>query len=775
MKEKERDYTELSKELKDAIVKKDIKTATRRLKKIEPNQLDQNGMSPLMVAAANADATLVRLLIARKADIYSQNRDEREWNSQRTAFSYAAEKGGPELLRIFLEIDQKGILLNGQDALGATPLMWAIYRENITAVEYLIQSGANLKQTDHKQRTAPVFAFSYEKWKSLATLLKYGINISDILDFDKNFYQPPQVWVKPLVETIFNSYPNFCSKSLMPLLASSDTYQAIQSLWPDIAFPKEAQWIKGTSLLIFTAILEVSDLLKEILKRTINLNEPDKKGNVALLTAAYNNRLENVRLLLDANADLFVTQPNGNTVFNIAAAKNFPDIFNFVLTRRRQQERKEGKEILWPKEKWFREIVLLVVKKGHNSILFSLMKQAGSSLQDIKMIVYQAKYPANIIHAVVIKELIIRLMESGVRRQPKAIKLLARLLKNFSINYIESIMRSGHYSKNFEPLKHFSLLTYAAGLSKNYLLKIVLAKKAEVNQPDNGGVFALTQAGASGCLVNIAMLLRAGADIRLSWWAFIEAAKRNRAAQIKLLLLARRKMEAEESGGLLQNWVTQDWFKQMVSHALSCGSVNVLLALMQSPANLSPTDLEQMMHGLPLSGPHEWIRSASLLGYIAVINGLAPQCFQRNGRALRLPCPTKRFFPLQFFKEVDDLLTARLFCAIKDANALNLFFESKLFMSDRSVILRTKQPGNFTVFHQIALHGDENILITVVAQIRMLNLSKSAMLDFISLKAANGQTAYTLAEMRNASLAEALMNLTAPERVSQQSSAAHGL
>lgn len=105
------------------------------------NQFGQGNGTPLMHAALNGDAVLVKDLIQKGADVNAQRRGVLTGSS---AIHWAVQRGSLDVLRILLQSGAKVSELNDRSD---TPLMLAIEAERLDLVRLLLKSGADPEQT----------------------------------------------------------------------------------------------------------------------------------------------------------------------------------------------------------------------------------------------------------------------------------------------------------------------------------------------------------------------------------------------------------------------------------------------------------------------------------------------------------------------------------------------------------------------------------------------------------------------------------------------------
>ena len=166
------------------------------------NARDENGLTPLMHAAARGDAALVRLFLDKGADTELQkwNLDfedddgtalmlaaaeghveaagalleggadvEQEDNVGMNALMYAAEKGKAGVVKLLVE---KGANIAHRSGCGATPLMSAAKGGDISIFQFLLDHNANMQEKG-KTGWTPLF---YAAFYTQAAMTEYLIS-----------------------------------------------------------------------------------------------------------------------------------------------------------------------------------------------------------------------------------------------------------------------------------------------------------------------------------------------------------------------------------------------------------------------------------------------------------------------------------------------------------------------------------------------------------------------------------------------------------------------
>ena len=130
------------------------------------NGRDEQGNTPLILAAAYSDAATVKLLLERGADVNAANKAEA------TALMRAARSY--EMVRLLVDA---GASVNTRSVLGNTPLILAARpTDGDRTVEFLLKHGADAKATNNWGASALMAAAASGNEESVRLLLKHGAN-----------------------------------------------------------------------------------------------------------------------------------------------------------------------------------------------------------------------------------------------------------------------------------------------------------------------------------------------------------------------------------------------------------------------------------------------------------------------------------------------------------------------------------------------------------------------------------------------------------------------
>lgn len=107
------------------------------------------GSTALMLAAERGHTETISLLVDKGADINIQN------NAGSTAISFASLNGHLDAVKRLVELGAK---LNIPDQNGTTPLFCAVFGDSVPVAEYLIDNGANLMAVNVRNMTPKQYA-----------------------------------------------------------------------------------------------------------------------------------------------------------------------------------------------------------------------------------------------------------------------------------------------------------------------------------------------------------------------------------------------------------------------------------------------------------------------------------------------------------------------------------------------------------------------------------------------------------------------------------------
>uniref|UniRef100_A0A8C0ATZ7 Kinase D interacting substrate 220 n=1 Tax=Buteo japonicus TaxID=224669 RepID=A0A8C0ATZ7_9AVES len=259
------------------------------------DERNENGQTPLMLAAEQGNLEIVQELLKKGANCNLEDADN--W----TALISAAKEGHAAIVAELLNCN---VSLEHRDLGGWTALMWASYKGRTEVAKLLLEKGANPNITGMQYSVYPIIWAAGRGHSGIVhLLLQHGakVNCSD------KYGTTPLVWAarKGHLE---------CVKYLLQMGADVDQEGA-----------------NSMTALIVAVKGGYTDSVKEILKRNPNVNLTDKDGNTALMIASKEGHTEIVQDLLDAGTYVNIPDRSGDTVLIGAVRGGHVEIVRALL------------------------------------------------------------------------------------------------------------------------------------------------------------------------------------------------------------------------------------------------------------------------------------------------------------------------------------------------------------------------------------------------------------------------------------------------------------
>lgn len=135
------------------------------------NEVDENGVSALMIASFHDKADNLNLLLRYGASPTLFDRDGQ------TALHYASVHPTQSTCKILTRFPP---LLEQMDKYGLTPLLYAARHGSKTCLESLLEAGSDIHKNGPDQWTALFYAVPRDQLDIIDLLLKYGANLNDV-------------------------------------------------------------------------------------------------------------------------------------------------------------------------------------------------------------------------------------------------------------------------------------------------------------------------------------------------------------------------------------------------------------------------------------------------------------------------------------------------------------------------------------------------------------------------------------------------------------------
>ncbi|XP_028652721.1 kinase D-interacting substrate of 220 kDa isoform X2 [Erpetoichthys calabaricus] len=261
----------------------------------EVDERNENGQTPLMLAAEQGNLEIVQELLKKGANVNLEDVDN--W----TALISASKEGHIDIVRELLSHNAN---LEHRDMGGWTALMWAAYKGCTEVAKMLLEKGANPNITGQQFSVYPIiWAAGRGHADIVHILIQHGakVNCSD------RYGTTPLIWA-----------------------SRKGHYECVMHLLENGA-DVDQEGANSMTALIVAVKGGYTDVVKEILKRNPNVNMTDKDGNTALMIAAKEGHTDIVQDLLDAGTYVNIPDRSGDTVLIGAVRGGHVEIVRALL------------------------------------------------------------------------------------------------------------------------------------------------------------------------------------------------------------------------------------------------------------------------------------------------------------------------------------------------------------------------------------------------------------------------------------------------------------
>lgn len=236
----------------------------------------------------------------------------------------SAYQGNISAIQSLLE---KGVDVNREK--GYTALMIATSQGHDVLVQYLLAAGADVNAQADDGSTALTIAATLGHKAIVRLLLDNGAR----LDIRTNTMLAAEKFsLKSLV------YDGVCvgderdGYTALMLAVEKGHTEIVKLLLEGDADINDKSIKFGTTLLQIATKQGNTEVVKFLLKE-VDINEKDKLGSTALISAVENNQIKIVKTLIDHGAEIDVKDPDGNHVLLLAIQKNYMRIAQLLLNK----------------------------------------------------------------------------------------------------------------------------------------------------------------------------------------------------------------------------------------------------------------------------------------------------------------------------------------------------------------------------------------------------------------------------------------------------------
>ena len=324
---------------------------------------DEEGNTPLIVAAAFGRVRMIDLLIANGSDVTAEN------DEKCTALHLAAREGHADACAKLLDAGAK---IDATDVGQWTPLIWACYKRRVESAETLLMRGAEANARGAHHASTLVWASGrgckeivkllIEKGAKLEAADKYGttsliwasrnghaaivdmlLRAGSVVDANGMYSWCPLTSATKgnfveIVDMLLDYSPNLnaIDKDGMTSLTI-----ACKEGFDEIAFKLLAAGAKpnvpdraGDTSLIHASKAGNLSIVEALLKRFADVDIRGKEGKTSLHWAVDKNHPRVVRALLSANPDLDIKSAEGDTPLLRAVRVKSPEIVQLLLEKK---------------------------------------------------------------------------------------------------------------------------------------------------------------------------------------------------------------------------------------------------------------------------------------------------------------------------------------------------------------------------------------------------------------------------------------------------------
>ena len=261
-----------------------------KLNKISVNATDNSNQTPLMYACCDGGRLdNIKMLIQNGADIQASSSDGS------TVLHLASRNSNQEVVEFLLKLNE--ISVNATDNFNQTPLMDACCDGGrLDNIKMLIRNGADIQASSSNGSTVLHLASELSNQEVVEFLLKLNeisVNATD------NSNQTPLMHA---------CYDGGRLGNIKMLIRNGADIQASSS--------------DGSTVLHFASAFSNQEIVEFLLKvNKISVNATSNSNQTPLMHACYNGgRLDNIKMLIQNDADIQASSSNGSTVLHFASA-----------------------------------------------------------------------------------------------------------------------------------------------------------------------------------------------------------------------------------------------------------------------------------------------------------------------------------------------------------------------------------------------------------------------------------------------------------------------
>lgn len=285
-------------ELFEAVRRGDARRVEGLLEKgADPNCRDENGLTPLHIAAKFGRVEIIRRLVTKGADPNARGRNSA------TPLHLAAESGQEEAARLLVEL---GADVNARDESGRTPLHYAAMAGHFKVAALLLERGADANAREWVRGDTPLHAAVAAGHVDVARLL--------------------------LERGADPNARNADGFTPLHYAVSTGGMEAIRLLasWGAGVYVRDA---RGRTPLHLAVELNRAGVVTLLLEKGANPNAADENGRTPLHYASEKGHLKAAKILLENGANPFIKDKYNKTPAEVARERGYRELAELVAER----------------------------------------------------------------------------------------------------------------------------------------------------------------------------------------------------------------------------------------------------------------------------------------------------------------------------------------------------------------------------------------------------------------------------------------------------------
>ena len=463
---------------------------------------NENGESPLIVAAKNCQIEIVRYFIQADADVDWKNDDG--WTSLMVAANY----GHRDIVQDLIRVDAS---INAQSNSGKSALILSAEKGYTKVVQDLIKAGADVNLHNEKSVTPLILAAQMGHKEIVQDLIKASADVNSQSNAGNTSLclaaqNGHADIVQDLIRAKADTNAQISNGCTALMYAAKNGHRKIVLDLIKADTDVNLQSINGCTALMLAAETRHAIIVEDLVKADANVDIQSENGCTSLMLAAGGGQVETVRVLIRAKADVDLQDLNGNTSLIFAVSNGHVEIVQDLVIANANVDTHNNDNIC---------AIMIAAQNGHTEIVqFLIEANADVNVQSND----EGSSPLILAIEDGHTQIALHLINAGAD---------VNLAKKNGETPIIVAARNGHTEIFEEVIKTMSKAKLQDN-SEHYLCKTktspgnlptfqdLLKNCVNVNSQDENGDTLLTLCSCGGHNLIVQYLIKAGADVNLA-------------------------------------------------------------------------------------------------------------------------------------------------------------------------------------------------------------------------------------------------------------------